>query len=61
METSDYSGGGGLMAMMGAFAFVYLAIFALILISMWKIFTRQAGLGSNHSYLQSYCFAGNCK
>jgi len=45
METSDYSGSGGLMAMLGAFAFVYLAIVVLILISMWKIFTKAGKPG----------------
>lgn len=45
METSDYSGDSGLIALFGAFAFVYLAIVVLILISMWKIFTKAGKPG----------------
>jgi hypothetical protein len=45
METSDYSDGGGLMASLGVFAFVYLAIFVLVLISFWKIFTKAGKPG----------------
>ena len=45
METSNYSDGGGLMAMLGAFAFIYLAILVLIIISLWKIFTKAGKPG----------------
>lgn len=48
METYDsYESvdSGGLMAAMGAFAFVYFAILILIVISMWKIFTKAGKPG----------------
>ena len=45
METSDYSGGGGMMAMLGAFAFIYLAILVLMIVSFWKIFTKAGKPG----------------
>ena len=48
METYDsYESvdSGGLMAAMGAFAFVYFAIILLIIISMWKIFTKAGKPG----------------
>ncbi|MGC4022513.1 MAG: DUF5684 domain-containing protein [Cyclobacteriaceae bacterium] len=45
MEDMDYSGGGGLMAMLGAFAFIYLAVLVLIIVSMWKIFTKAGKPG----------------
>jgi hypothetical protein len=45
METSDYSGGGGLMAVMGAFAFIYIAILLIIVVSMWKIFVKAGKPG----------------
>lgn len=35
----------GIIAAMGAFAFVYFAIFLLIIISMWKIFTKAGKPG----------------
>lgn len=35
----------GIMAAMGAFAFVYFAILLLIIISMWKIFTKAGKPG----------------
>jgi len=48
METYDsYESvdSGGLMAAMGAFAFIYLGIILLIIISMWKIFTKAGKPG----------------
>jgi ABC-type Na+ efflux pump permease subunit len=47
METSDYSaaGSGGIMALLGAFALVYLAILVLMVISFWKIFTKAGKPG----------------
>lgn len=48
METYDsYESvnNGGLMAAMGAFAFIYIAILVLMVISMWKIFTKAGKPG----------------
>lgn len=47
METSDYSaaGSGGIMALLGAFALVYLAIIVVMIISFWKIFTKAGKPG----------------
>lgn len=47
METNDYSAAasGGLMAMLGAFALVYLAILVVMIISGWKIFTKAGKPG----------------
>jgi hypothetical protein len=36
---------GGMMAMLGAFAFVYLIILLIILIAFWKIFTKAGKPG----------------
>jgi len=45
MDSYEAVDNGGLMAAMGAFAFVYFAIFLLIIISMWKIFTKAGKPG----------------
>jgi len=45
-EYQSYDGmNQGIMAAMGAFAFVYFAIFLLIIVSMWKIFTKAGKPG----------------
>lgn len=45
METTDYSGGGGLFAALGIFAVIYLLILILMIVSMWKIFEKAGKPG----------------
>ena len=45
MEPYESVETGGLMAAMGALAFVYFAVILLILVSMWKIFVKAGKPG----------------
>ena len=45
METNDYGGSSGIMAMGAGVAFVYFAILILIIASLWKIFTKAGKPG----------------
>jgi hypothetical protein len=47
METQSFesANNGGLLAAMGAFAFVYLAVIVLMIVSMWKVFEKAGKPG----------------
>jgi hypothetical protein len=45
MFADDKGAAGGIIASMGAFLFVYLALIVLIIVALWKIFTKAGQPG----------------
>lgn len=45
MENVDYSDNGGLLAVLGAFGFIWLIFAVLMIVSFWKIFSKAGKPG----------------